>query len=157
MMTRVDLSRARRLAAKLLAGLVALAVAALHAVILWRQLGSGELFEPAVAARWLASLALVAVAWHFRRHGRSLLRGRGALVLWLLVALLHATLAVPAEVALWSFEPLLGLAFAVTLAALAAHALDASIAHARRARAVALPAPQRGHLRALAGRAPPLG
>ena len=155
-MLHVSPSRTRAIASHLAIGIAALAIAALHLWILVGQLASGELFEPLVALRWLASGLLVAIGWRLRRAGLSLLRGRAALVLWLMVALLHATLATPAEVAVWSFEVALSLVL-LGVAALLAEQLAASLkpSFPEPLRSVAL-RPQRGHLRASAGRAPPL-
>ena len=64
---------------------------AFHAVLLWERLADSTLFEPVPAIRWLATVALIALLVRLHRKGVSLLRGRGALVLWLLVLLLHAS------------------------------------------------------------------
>lgn len=64
---------------------------AYHAVLLWERLADSTLFEPIPAIRWLATVALIALLVRLHRKGVSLLRGRGALVLWLLVLLLHAS------------------------------------------------------------------
>lgn len=62
---------------------------AFHGWLFAGRLAEGELLEPAVALRWLASLLLVAALLGLRRAGVPLLRGRKALVFWLLVVLLH--------------------------------------------------------------------
>jgi hypothetical protein len=73
-----------------LSGRVAiLALGGFHAWLFWSHLAGGRLFEPAVAVRWFAGLALVAAFVALRRLGLPVLRGRQAVVLWLLVALLH--------------------------------------------------------------------
>jgi hypothetical protein len=60
-----------------------------HGWLLWERMSAGELLHPPVALRWAAALPL-ALAWvAHRRRGLSPFRGRRALVLWLLVALLH--------------------------------------------------------------------
>jgi len=60
-----------------------------HGWLLWERMSAGELLEPSVALRWAAALPL-ALAWiAHRRRGLSPFRGRRALVLWLLAALLH--------------------------------------------------------------------
>lgn len=64
---------------------------AFHAVLFWERLANSTLFEPVPAIRWLATIALMAVLYRLHRSGISLLRGRGALVFWLLVLLLHVS------------------------------------------------------------------
>jgi len=64
---------------------------AFHAWLFAGRLAGGELMEPAVAARWLASAGLVAVLLGLRRAGVPLFHGRRALVFWVLVVLLHWT------------------------------------------------------------------
>jgi hypothetical protein len=60
-----------------------------HGWLLWERMSAGELLQPPVALRWAAALPL-ALAWiAHRRRGLSPFRGRRALVLWLLAALLH--------------------------------------------------------------------
>lgn len=60
-----------------------------HGWLLWERMSAGELLQPAVGLRWAAAL-LLAWAWvAHRQRGLPLLRGRRALVLWLLAALLH--------------------------------------------------------------------
>jgi len=80
-----------------LSALVAASVAGLavlHVWLLWRRIAEQEIFEPLIAVRWLAALALLGgFAW-LRRQGVPLLYGRRALVLWLLVALLHLGVSV---------------------------------------------------------------
>ncbi len=72
-----------------LAAVTALLIAGFHAGLLGRRLFGAEL-DAAVLARWGGALLLLAVALWLRRRGVSLLWGRQALVLWLLVLLLHA-------------------------------------------------------------------
>lgn len=64
---------------------------AFHAILLWERLADSTLFEPVPAIRWLATVALIALLFRLHRRGVSLLQGRGALVLWLLVLLLHVS------------------------------------------------------------------
>ena len=73
------------------------ALVAFHAWLLWVRAADGRLLEPAVAFRWTAGGALVLVIAALRRHRIQLLRGRRALVVWLLVALLHWSAAAPAS------------------------------------------------------------
>ena len=61
-----------------------------HAWLFWSHVVDGRLLEPAVATRWLLGVLLTAGFIGLRRTGLSLIRGRKAIVLWLLVALLHA-------------------------------------------------------------------
>jgi len=60
-----------------------------HAGVLWRRLSEGALLRPAVGLRWVLALLLVAGLLRLRRHRKSGLGGRKALVLWSLVFLLH--------------------------------------------------------------------
>ena len=72
------------------AGVLALAVLAVfHVSLLWSRLVDGQLLEPLVAARWLGAAALTAGLVTLRHRGVSLVAGRRALVVWLLVVLLH--------------------------------------------------------------------
>jgi hypothetical protein len=64
---------------------------AFHAVLLWERLVDSTLFEPVPAIRWLATVALMGVLYRLHRNGLSMFRGRGAVVLWLLVLLLHVS------------------------------------------------------------------
>ena len=70
-----------------------------HVALFWDRVVSQTLFEPAVGLRWILTLALVWMAWRFRGAGVPLLRGKKALVFWLLVAVLHASFAGPLAVA----------------------------------------------------------
>lgn len=69
---------------------VALLVA-FHAVLFWERLADSTLFQPVPAIRWLATVALFVALYKLHRHGISMLHGRGALVFWLLVLLLHVS------------------------------------------------------------------
>lgn len=62
-----------------------------HAVLLWQRVLDLSLFEPVPAIRWLATAVLSAGVYRLHRRGVSLIRGRSALVFWLLVLLLHAS------------------------------------------------------------------
>ncbi len=76
--------------------LVRLAVASLvvyHALLLWDRAASLTLLDPAVALRWGAAVALGLGLVRLQRAGVPLLSGRKALVVWSLVALLHAGMA----------------------------------------------------------------
>lgn len=81
------------------------------------------LLEPAVALRWGTAVLLLLSLVRLRQAGGSLVRGREALVIWTLVALLHAGITPAggawaatlseAEAGLWLALPL---AFATALA-----------------------------------------
>jgi hypothetical protein len=72
------------------AGAVLLAaLAVFHVSLLWSRLVDGQLLDPTVAARWLAAATLTIALVALRRRGVSLVAGRRALVVWLLVVLLH--------------------------------------------------------------------
>ncbi|MDH3745187.1 MAG: hypothetical protein OES47_08815 [Acidobacteriota bacterium] len=66
-----------------------------HGRLLWTRLVDGSVLEPVVAARWLFGLVLAGLLIELRRRHASPLRGRSALVMWLLVVLLHAVALVP--------------------------------------------------------------
>lgn len=72
------------------AGLFAVAgLAIFHISLFWDRLVGGQLLDPLVAGRWLAAAALASGLVALRRRGVSLVAGRRALVVWLLVVLLH--------------------------------------------------------------------
>jgi len=84
----------------LVSGLALVAVATLvllHVAVLWERVTQGRLSDPAVGLRWLAAAVLTVVLLTLRQRGVPLLWGRRALVFWLLVLLLHAGAAAPAE------------------------------------------------------------
>lgn len=60
-----------------------------HAVLLAGRLADASLAHPEVIARWIGAVLLGVGALALRRQGGSLVSGRGALVFWLLVLLLH--------------------------------------------------------------------
>lgn len=64
-----------------------------HAWLFAGQALDGRLADPAVLARWGAAALLLAGLEALRRTGASLFRGRRAVGIWLLVALLHAPAA----------------------------------------------------------------
>jgi len=70
-------------------GLALAGLAVFHVSLLWDRLADGQLLDPLVAARWLGAIALTAALVALRRRGVSLVAGRRALVVWLLVVLLH--------------------------------------------------------------------
>ena len=61
-----------------------------HAWLLWHQLDSGQLLDPLTATKWTAAVALLGGLVTLRVSGVSLLRGRQALIVWTLVALVHS-------------------------------------------------------------------
>jgi hypothetical protein len=87
--------RLARLAARLRLGAVALLLV-FHAALFWSHLVDGRLFEPAVALRWGVGFLLLGLLAALRRVGVPVLYGRRALVVWVLVALLHVSAAMPA-------------------------------------------------------------
>jgi hypothetical protein len=75
--------------ARAVAIVMATGLAAFHARLLWDRLAAGELFDPEIALRWSGALFLLVALVALHRAGVSLVKGRRALVVWLLVALLH--------------------------------------------------------------------
>jgi hypothetical protein len=73
-----------------------LALAASAALVLFHlwlfagQVWAGELNEPARLTRWFVAAGIAAALVGLRRGGLSLVRGRRAVAIWLLVGLLHA-------------------------------------------------------------------
>lgn len=65
------------------------AIVAYHLWLLLHRLLDSTIAEWPVLSRWLAAAALGGAAWALRHHRRSPLRGRAALVFWLLVLVLH--------------------------------------------------------------------
>jgi hypothetical protein len=62
-----------------------------HAFLLWHRVADQTLLEPAIAARWLATLLLLLGLFRLHHRGVPLIWGRKALVFWLLVLLLHVS------------------------------------------------------------------
>jgi hypothetical protein len=60
-----------------------------HVWLLSDQAWAGQLAEPARLLRWLAAFSLLGTLIVLRCRGVSLLRGRKAVVVWLLAVLLH--------------------------------------------------------------------
>ncbi|HEX6323107.1 MAG TPA: hypothetical protein VFZ36_05225 [Vicinamibacterales bacterium] len=73
---------------RLLSG-AALALGLLHAWIFVRQAAAGSL-TPETLLKWIAAAGLLAALVALRRQGVSLFRGRRAVAVWVLAALLHA-------------------------------------------------------------------
>ena len=70
-------------------GLLAILLA-FHAWLLVTSISSGRVLDVGVAVRWLAGLGISGAFVALWRLGVPLVRGRKALVLWVLVAVLHA-------------------------------------------------------------------
>jgi hypothetical protein len=75
----------------------ALGLILFHVGLLVADTIGGRLLDPVVGTRWLAGLALFVLLLALRRLGVSLLWGRRAAVLWLLVVLLHGSVGLEAE------------------------------------------------------------
>ena len=73
------------------AALMIAVLIAFHAFLLWQRLLDLSLLKPGPAIRWLATAALLVGLYRLHRQGASLIRGRNAAVIWLLVLLLHAS------------------------------------------------------------------
>lgn len=60
-----------------------------HVYIFWKQFAAGDLADPAKGLAWGVGAALFACMIALRQAGVPLLRGRRALAVWLMVAVLH--------------------------------------------------------------------
>jgi hypothetical protein len=89
--SRSRVARSARAIARWSGLMAALALAIFHIFLFWDRLVGGDLFDPAIALRWLAAAGLVSALAALRRMGVSLASGRKAFVIWLLVVLLHAS------------------------------------------------------------------
>ena len=68
-----------------------------HAWLFAGRLRDASIREPEVLLRWLLAAALLGLALVFKRRGHSIVRGRSAIVFWVLALLLHVgPLPVPA-------------------------------------------------------------
>lgn len=67
----------------------AILLAAFHIWLFAGQLWSGELGDLALVSRWIIAGGLTAALLNLHRRGLSLVRGRHAVAVWLLAALLH--------------------------------------------------------------------
>jgi hypothetical protein len=92
----VNRTRQSRFARVALTVLVALLVA-YHLVLFGVRVVDGSVLDPAIAAEWIVGLSLLLALGRLHRAGLSLVKGRGALVLWLAVLVLHAVALVPGE------------------------------------------------------------
>lgn len=152
---------ARRLGKLLASGLVAALVLA-HGQLLWQRIASSTLFEPWVALRWALTIAAIAGFIRLQRAGISIVWGRQALILWLLVLVCHAGVLSPAGDRQPLVEP--SLLLAVSLSGLALQAIfggrRAAMAIAPRARVARRPAVRPRALillEPLSPRPPPVG
>jgi hypothetical protein len=68
---------------------VGVLLVAFHVWLFGRQAWDGQLVDLALASRWIIAVGLTAALAYRRSHGRSLIRGRQAVAVWLLAALLH--------------------------------------------------------------------
>lgn len=84
-------SRMRKMLISASATLLIAFLIAFHAVLLWQRVLDLSLFKPVPAIRWLATAALLVGLYRLHRQGVSLVRGRSAVVLWLLVLVLHVS------------------------------------------------------------------
>ncbi|HYN06703.1 MAG TPA: hypothetical protein VES67_04870 [Vicinamibacterales bacterium] len=68
-------------------------LALFHVWLFAGQAWDGQLADPALILRWLFAGALVGALAGLRRQGASIFRGRKAVAIWLLAALLHGPAA----------------------------------------------------------------
>ena len=64
-------------------------LAAFHVWLFAGQVWAGELVDLALVSRWAIAAGLIAALISLRRRGLSLVRGRHAVAVWLLAAMLH--------------------------------------------------------------------
>ena len=83
------------------------ALVVFHAVLFARRLRDLTILEPVVVLQWAGTVALLGFLWYLRRRGASLLKGRSALVFWLLVLLLHILPGTPTTLLEWEHVDLL--------------------------------------------------
>jgi hypothetical protein len=69
--------------------LIGVVLVTFHVWLFGSQLWAGDLADLALVARWLIALGLVGALSTFPRRGLSMVRGRHAVALWVLAALLH--------------------------------------------------------------------
>jgi len=68
---------------------------AYHLVLLWQRLADLSLLQPAVALRWIVTVALLIGLRRMHAAGLPLIWGRRALAFWLFVLLLHVSFLGP--------------------------------------------------------------
>jgi hypothetical protein len=89
--SRSRVARSARAIARWSALIAGVGLGIFHLFLFWDRVVGGELFNPAIALKWLAATGLVAALAVLRRMGVPLTSGRKACVVWLLVVLLHAS------------------------------------------------------------------
>ena len=87
--------RLRRLLPMAPSVLAAVILVAYHLVLLWHRLADLSLLQPAVALRWIATVALLIGLRRMHAAGLPLVWGRRALAFWLFVLLLHVSFLGP--------------------------------------------------------------
>ncbi len=87
--------RLRRLLPVAPSVIAAAILVAYHLVLLWQRLADQSLLQPAVALRWIATVALLIGLRRMHAAGLPLIWGRRALAFWLLVLLLHVSFLGP--------------------------------------------------------------
>jgi len=87
--------RLRRLLPVAPSVIAAAILVAYHLVLLWQRLADLSLLQPAVALRWIATVALLIGLRRMHAAGLPLIWGRRALAFWLLVLLLHVSFLGP--------------------------------------------------------------
>ena len=70
-------------------GITVALIAVFHLQLLWERLVNLSSLEPEVAIRWLLTMVVVAALVGLWKRGISLIWGRPALVLWILILLIH--------------------------------------------------------------------
>mgnify|MGYP001812835012 FL=1 len=87
--------RLRRLLPMAPSVIAAVILVAYHLVLLWHRLADLSLLQPAVALRWIATVALLIGLRRMHAAGLPLVWGRRALAFWLFVLLLHVSFLGP--------------------------------------------------------------
>ena len=139
-----------------------------HVWLFLDRLWSGQLADVAALLRWAVAGGLTAALWTLHRRGVSLIRGRKAVAIWVLAALLHAPamagdhpVAHPpavAEVVVTVTQILASVAFGLGLILLAVVLHRQALPQLARARAVARRPPcplDRGRSLHFSSRPPP--
>jgi len=121
--------RLRRLLPVATSVIAAAILVAYHLVLLGQRLADLSLFQPAVALRWLITVALLFALRRMHASGVPLVCGRRALAFWLLVLLLHVSFLGPlSEKAITSADSQTNLGLALILPAAAPLVLLSTIA-----------------------------
>ena len=123
-----------------LLGLGTATLVAFHVWLFWGQWQLGQLADPLLAVKWGGSALIVATLVALQRRGIPLFRGRQALVIWTLAAVIHVGADSTAIAASPEFSPT-GLTFVVpTVAGVTLIAACALLGTLRRRRLVPAPA-----------------